>query len=410
MDELDYAAVFAAMPNPCVVVRGDFEIVAANPAYTEATGKQPGDLIGKQLFEVFPDRDPDIHGERNVSSSLRRVIETGQRHTMALQRYDVPIEGEPGAFEERWWALINSPIPGPDGTVDWVLIRAEEVTEFVQRYGDGGRSSSEKPAAELALEAEVFERARELQRLNLELSEANTRERQVAVALQRAMLLTPDLDKHADVAVRYLPAIETMNVCGDWYDVIDLSGDRFTVGVGDVVGHGLEAAAVMGMLRSVLNAAVRALERPAHALEVLGLYSRSMEGALNTTAVLAMVDPLSGLIIYSNSGHPPPVLVSQEGECVLLDQVLDPPLGARPQHVPCSQAGHPYQAGDTLVLYTDGLIERRDEDIDAGLGRLCETLMRHSAETPRQIADALLEELGVASGAHDDISLTIVRL
>jgi serine phosphatase RsbU (regulator of sigma subunit) len=135
-----------------------------------------------------------------------------------------------------------------------------------------------------------------------------------------------------------------------------------------------------------------------------------MEGALNTTAVLAMVDPLSGLIIYSNSGHPPPVLVSQEGECVLLDQVLDPPLGARPQHVPCSQAGHPYQAGDTLVLYTDGLIERRDEDIDAGLGRLCETLMRHSAETPRQIADALLEELGVASGAHDDISLTIVRL
>ncbi|GAA2152608.1 MULTISPECIES: SpoIIE family protein phosphatase [Glycomyces] len=410
MDEPDYAAVFVAMPNPCVVVSKDFEIVAVNPAYSEATGKQPDDLIGKQLFEVFPDQDPDVHGEKNVSASLRRVFETGQPHTMALQRYDVPLDDEPGSFEERWWALINSPISGPGGEIEWVLIRAADVTEFVRRYGDGGRPSDEEPIAAQALEAEVFERARELQRLNVELSEANTREREIAVALQRAMLLTPDLEKHSDIAVRYLPAIEDMNVCGDWYDVIDLSGDRFTVGVGDVVGHGLEAAAVMGMLRSVLNAAIRALERPSHALEVLGLYARSMEGALNTTAAQAMVDPSSGLIIYSNSGHPPPVLVDRHGSSELLDQALDPPLGARPQHVPCSQAGHPYQSGDTLVLYTDGLIERRGEDIDAGLHRLRESLARHSTESPRQIADAVLDDLGVAGGTNDDISLTIVRL
>jgi PAS domain S-box-containing protein len=410
MAELDYAAVFAAMPNPSVVVTRDFEIVAANPAYTESTGKTLDDLIGRGLFDVFPEPDPEVHGERNVRASLGRVMETGQQHTMALQRYDVPVEGKPGSFEERWWALINSPIAGPDSAVEWILIRAEDVTEFVRQSGHGDRPSNEEPSEALALEAELFERARELQQLNVELAEASTRDRQVAVTLQKAMLLTPDLEKHPGVTVRYLPAIENMNVCGDWYDVIDLSGERYTVGVGDVVGHGLEAAAVMGMLRSVLNAAIRALERPAHALEVLGLYARSVEGALNTTAAQAMIDPRSGLIIYSNSGHPPPVLVHQHGQCELLEQALDPPLGTRPQHVPCSQAGQPYESGDTLVLYTDGLIERRGEDIDTGLRRLCETLARHCTQSPPQMADAVLDELGVAGGAHDDIALIIVRL
>jgi PAS domain S-box-containing protein len=408
--DLDFAAVFVAMPTPCVVVTRDLVIVAANPAYTEATGKTHDDLIGRKLFDVFPESDPEAHSERNVRASLSRVVETGQQHTMALLKYDVPIEGDPPTFEERWWSLINAPIAGPDNAVEWILIRAEDVTAFVRSHGHGHTPPTEKPSEAMALEAELFERARELQNLNVELTETNTRDRQVAVTLQKAMLMTPDLENHTNVAVRYLPAIENMNVCGDWYDVIDLSGDRFAVGVGDVVGHGLEAAAVMGMLRSVLNAAIRALERPAHALEVLGLYARSMEGALNSTAVKAMVDPQSGLIIYSNSGHPPPALVHPDGQCELLDQVIDPPLGARPQHVPCSQAGQTFTPGDTLVLYTNGLIERRGEDFDMGLSRLREILARHCVKSPRQMADAVLDELGVAGGAHDDISMIIVRL
>ncbi|MFC3493177.1 SpoIIE family protein phosphatase [Glycomyces rhizosphaerae] len=408
MADLDYAALFAAIPTPCVVITRDFVIVAFNPAYMEATGKTHDELMGQPLFEVFP--DPDASGERNVRASLNRVLETGMQHTMALLKYDVPLGGTPPEFEERWWSLINSPVPGPNSPVEWLLIRAEDVTAFVKTHDPRHRPPTDPPSESLAVEAELFERARELQSLNVELSEANVRDREVAVTLQKAMLLTPDLERHSDVAVRYLPSIENLNVCGDWYDVIDLSSDRFAVGVGDVVGHGLEAAAVMGMLRSVLNAAIRALERPAHALEVLGLYARSMEGALNCTAVKAMVDPLSGLIIYSNSGHPPPALVHPDGRCELLDQALDPPLGARPQHVPCSQSGLPYTSGDTLVLYTDGLIERRGEDIDAGLDRLRESLARHCAQSPRQMADALLDELGVAGGTHDDVSLIVVRL
>ncbi|MFG3340706.1 PP2C family protein-serine/threonine phosphatase [Glycomyces sp. NPDC048151] len=407
MADLDYVALFAAIPTPCVVITREMVIVAANPAYTAATGKSPEDLVGREIFEVFPENDPEVHSERDVRSSLNRVMETARPHTMALQKYDVPVED--GGFEERWWSLINVPIPGPDSPVEWILIRAEDVTAFVQSRGFR-HPHTRVPSKAMALEAELFERARELQHLNLELSAANLRDRQVAVTLQKAMLLTPDLENHTDVAVRYLPATESLNVCGDWYDVIDLATGRFALGVGDVVGHGLEAAAVMGMLRSVLNAAVRALERPAHALEVLGLYARTMEDALNSTAVEAMVDPASKLIIYSNSGHPPPILVHPSGECDLLDQVLDPPLGARPQHVPCSQAGHPYAWGDTLVLYTDGLIERRGEDIDVGLRRLCETVARHSALAPEELADAALADLGVAAGAHDDISLVIARL
>lgn len=157
-----------------------------------------------------------------------------------------------------------------------------------------------------AREVELYARALELKRLNEELRQAHARERQVALTLQEAMLHSPHLARHRETAVRYLPAAGSLNVCGDWYDVVDLPEDRFAVAVGDVVGHGLEAAAVMGMLRSALSAVVRAVERPARALDVLGLYARDVEGALATTVVQAVVDTRARRIMYSSAGHPPP--------------------------------------------------------------------------------------------------------
>jgi serine phosphatase RsbU (regulator of sigma subunit) len=414
MADLDYAAWFAAMPSPCVVIAPDQVIVEANRAYLEATGRTREDLIGRRLFDAFPesgggDNPSADSGMRKAKAALSRVLATGKEESLIL-KYDIPVAGRPGEFEERWWSPIFTPIIGSDGSVEYIFIRSDDVTAFVRASTLSQLLPAGELSGQIAMEAELYDRARDLHDRNEELRQANVRERQVAVTLQEAMLLTPDLEKHPGVAVRYLPAIETMNVCGDWYDLVDLSGDRFSVCVGDVVGHGLEAAAVMGMLRSVLNAAIRALERPAHALEVLSLYARSIEAALNTTAVKAMVDPSNGLIVYSNSGHPPPALVHPDGGCELLDQHVDPPLGARPKHVPCSQAGHAYTPGDTLVLYTDGLIERRSEDIDVGLNRLCEALARHCTRTPREMADAVLNDLGVAGGGRDDISLIIVRL
>ncbi|MFF8846437.1 PP2C family protein-serine/threonine phosphatase [Streptomyces sp. NPDC015127] len=408
MAGMDYAALFTATPSPYLVLDPDLVIVEVNRAYLEATGRSRESLIGQYVFDAFPDNpaDPDADGVRNLSASLRRVLATGQPDTIALQRYDIPVMGKRGTFEERWWSPVNTPILGPDGNVVWIIHRVEDVTEFVKAH-----TAADRPLSEWqALEAELYTRARELQRLNEELRRAHIREREVAVALQEAMLQVPDLARHQDVAVRYLPAAGSLNVGGDWYDLADLSDGRFAVAVGDVVGHGLEAAAVMGMLRSALSAAIRALERPAQALEVLGLYARSVDGALNTTAFKALVDTRSHLIIYSNAGHPPPVLLHPDGDCELLDRATDPPLGARPQHVPRPQAGHPYTSGDTLVLYTDGLIERRGEDLDAGLARLTDALGRYRTLSPERLADALLAHLGVSGGARDDIALLIVRL
>ena len=413
--EIDHGALFAATPSPYLVLAPDLVIVDVNDAYLRATGRTRANLLGQHVFDAFPDNpaDPDADGVKNLGASLGRVLATGEADTMAVQKYDIPVVSQPGVFEERWWSPVNTPVKNADGRVAWIIHRVEDVTAFMQSRRFRRRSEAQgrrMTEHEEGMEAELYARARELQRLNEELRAAHAREREVAVTLQEAMLHSPDLARHSNVAVRYLPAIGSLNVCGDWYDTVDLAEGRFTVAVGDVVGHGLEAATVMGMLRSALSAASRAVAGPAGALEVLGMYARSVDGALAATAVSVLVDTRSRLLVYSSAGHPPPVLLHADGACELLDQATDPPLGARPEHVPRPQAGISYRPGDTLVLYTDGLIERRDEDIDSGLGRLTTALGDLVGLAPARLADALLERLGVASGARDYIALVIVRV
>ncbi|MGW3152195.1 MULTISPECIES: PP2C family protein-serine/threonine phosphatase [Streptomyces] len=392
-----------------MVLGPDLVIADVNEAACRVTGRSREDLLGRYLFDAFPENpaDPDAEGVRNLHASLQRVLRSRQPDTMAPQKYDIPVAGQPGVFEERWWSAINTPVLGPDGQVVWIIHRGEDVTSFIRSRRP--REDTALSDAE-AMEVELYARARELRRLNEELGQAHARERQVALTLQEAMLRSPHLARHRDTAVRYLPATGSLNVCGDWYEVVDLPENRYAVAVGDVVGHGLEAAAVMGMLRSALSASVLALEEPASALDVLGLYARYVEGALATTVVQAVVDTRARRITYSSAGHPPPVLLHQDGSCDLLDQATDPPLGARPEHVPRPQADLPYTPGDTFVLYTDGLIERRGEDIDAGLQRLTDALARHARHGPERLADALLAHLGVSSGARDDIALLVLRL
>ncbi|MER6615749.1 PP2C family protein-serine/threonine phosphatase [Streptomyces xantholiticus] len=408
---IGYQALFAATPSPYLVLGPDLVILDVNAAYCHATRRSREDLVGQYLFDAFPDNpaDPHADGVRNLSASLHRVLRSGEPDTMAVQKYDIPVPDRSGAFEERWWSPINTPVLGPDGQVAWIIHRVEDVTEFVLSHSAHGQPGQALTKWQ-AMEAELYGRAQELQRLNEQLRHAHDRERMVAVTLQEAMLQSPDLARHRNIAVRYLPAAKGLNVCGDWYDVVDLPDDAFSVAVGDVVGHGLEAAAAMGMLRSALSAAVRALHDPARAMEVLGLYARAVEGALATTAVEAVIDTRSHHITYSSAGHPPPVLARPDGTVVLLDQATDPPLGARLQHVPRPRAAVPYTPGDTLVLYTDGLIERRGEDIDAGQHRLTDILAANPRMSPEHLADALLSRFGVSGGGDDDIALIIVRL
>ncbi|MCU7826436.1 PP2C family protein-serine/threonine phosphatase [Kitasatospora sp. DSM 101779] len=403
---IDYGSVFRALPGMVALLTPDLVYADANDEFLQLSGRRRDQLVGRYLFDVFPDNpnDPEATGARNLAASLHRVLETGERDSMALQRYDVESLDRPGEWQERYWSPVNAPVLGPDGRVELLVHRVEEITELIKAHGlpEGNRAR--------VLEAELYTRARELQELNERLREAHAREREVALALQAAMLPAPAPLDQVRAAVRYRPAVGTLNVCGDWYDLVALPRHRTAVAVGDVVGHGLAAAGVMGQLRSALSAASRVTEGPAQSLEVLGLYSRSVDGAENTTAATAFIDHAVGTITYSCAGHPPPVLVRSDGSFDFLDRATDPPLGARLEHVSRPQATVAFEEGDTLVLYTDGLVERRREDIDIGLDRLAHALSAGASDPPEALADSVLVDLLPPGGATDDTVLVVVRL
>ncbi|OAH09924.1 phosphoserine phosphatase RsbP [Streptomyces jeddahensis] len=403
---IDYEAVFQALPSAVALFTTDLVYADVNEAFLSSMGRSRDEVVGRRLSDAFPDdpKDPAVTGMRKLQASLRWVAATGQRDAMTLHRYDVEYPDQPGVWEERYWSPVNVPIFGPDGRVVLLLHREEDITELIRTRSDrggGGRAT--------VVEAELYNRARELQEVNERLREAHAREREVALSLQEAMLPAPGPLRRHRAAVRYRPAVGTLNVCGDWYDLVDLPGDRIAVAVGDVVGHGLAAACVMGQLRSALSAASRVADGPARALEVLGLYARSVDGAESTTAVLSVIDGTNRTIAYSSAGHPPPALLHPDGRVDFLDQATDPPLGVRPEHVPRPQAETAFTEGATLVLYTDGLIERRREDIDVGLARLADSLTRHQGANPETLADALLADLTPPAGATDDTALVVLR-
>jgi serine phosphatase RsbU (regulator of sigma subunit) len=407
---IDYAAVFQSLPGMVALLTPELVYADVNEEFVRGSGRLREQLVGRHVFDVFPDNpnDPAATGMRNLEASLYRALATGERDAMALQRYDVEAPDRPGEWEERYWSPVNAPVLGPDGKVALIVHRVEEVTELIRARGRaGGRNGRAR-----VLEAELYTRARELQELNERLRQAHSREREVALALQEAMLpARRQVSRHHRAAVRYRPAVGALNVCGDWYDLVDLvGGHRIGVSVGDVVGHGLAAAGVMGQLRSALTAASRVAAGPAQALDVLGRYAHVVDGAESATAVTTFIDFDRRTITYSSAGHPPPVLIHPDGRTRFLDRATDTPLDARPDPIPRPQAETGFTPGTTLVLYTDGLIERRREDIDAGLARLADALRRHRDQDPETLADTVLLELLPSGGTTDDTALVIVRL
>ncbi|MEU6911646.1 PP2C family protein-serine/threonine phosphatase [Streptomyces olindensis] len=410
---IDYPAVFQALPGMVALLTPELVYADVNEEFVRGSGRSREQLVGRYLFDVFPDNpnDPAATGMRNLEASLYRVLATGERDTMALQRYDVEDPERPGEWEERYWSPVNAPLLGPDGKVVLIVHRVEEVTELIRARGRGGGSRAGRNSRARVLEAELYTRARELQELNERLRLAHSREREVALALQEAMLPAGRQVHHHRAAVRYRPAVGALNVCGDWYDLVDLvGGHRIGVSVGDVVGHGLPAAGVMGQLRSALSAASRVAEGPAQALDVLGRYANVVDGAESATAVTTFVDFDRNTVTYSSAGHLPPVLVHPDGRTEFLDRATDTPLDARPDPIPRPQADTAFTPGATLVLYTDGLVERRREDIDVGLARLADALRCHRDQDPETLADTVLLELLPPGGATDDTALVIVRL
>ncbi|MGW2207301.1 PP2C family protein-serine/threonine phosphatase [Streptomyces sp. NPDC001774] len=407
----DYEAVFRASPGPALLLTPDLVMRDANDAFLVRSGRGRGDLVGRSVFEVFPldPSDPEAPGSQ-LRASIDRVLATGRQDAMPLHRYDLEAPGRPGVLEKRYWSPVNAPVLGPNGQVALIISRVEEVTELV-RIRAALQEAGEALRDEETTTAGLLARSEDLLELNERLRLAHSRDREIAISLQRAML--PAIPAgFGNVAVRYRPASRSLNVCGDWYDVLDLGRDRLAVAVGDVVGHGLEAAGVMGQLRSALSAAVRATGEPATALKTLALQALTIEGALAATALQTVIDRASRTITYSRAGHPPPLLLHPEGcTAEALDEVVDPPLATWEVDAVRNQASLSYEPGATLVLYTDGLIERRGEDIDTGLERLMDSLMRHCDLGAEELAGALLADvLPTGDGPDDDTALVVVRL
>jgi serine phosphatase RsbU (regulator of sigma subunit) len=227
----------------------------------------------------------------------------------------------------------------------------------------------------------------------------------VAVTLQRAVLGPTVLPE--GFAVRYEPAAGTLEVGGDWYDVVDLPGGRYGVVVGDVVGSGLPAAAVMGQLRSAGRALLLESASPAHVLTALDRFASLVPGASCSTVFCGVIDPDGGTLRYSSAGHVPAILIEADGECRLLESAGSLPL-AVVDDLPRPEAEVALPAGSTLLLYTDGLVERRDSDLDEGMARAVTALTDGRHLAPAQLADLLTDQL-LDDAPDDDVALLIYR-
>ncbi|MEU5217743.1 SpoIIE family protein phosphatase [Streptomyces sp. NPDC020807] len=241
--------------------------------------------------------------------------------------------------------------------------------------------------------------------------------RNSAVTLQRSLLPgTPPPRAGLEVAARYQPAQASSEVGGDWYDVIPLPEDKTALVVGDVMGSGIDAAATMGRLRTATCAFADLDLSPARVLHHLDRITAGLEHSI-ATCLFAVHDPRLGRCRIANAGHLPPVRIPVDGPAELVTVSPGVPLGVggvpggapggRPGGGTFRTARVPFRPGDVLVLYTDGLVETRDEAIDDRLALLVEILdgARGSLE---ETCDLLLRSLR-RPGAQDDVALLVAR-
>jgi len=235
------------------------------------------------------------------------------------------------------------------------------------------------------------------------------RERDVSHTLQLGLLggALPTFE-HVVVASAYRPGSAALEVGGDWYDAFPLENGAIALVVGDVVGHGLEAAVAMGQLRGAVSALARS-SSPALLLERLDAFVETVPSAATATLAYVALDPTTGAVRYACAGHPPPLVLSPDGRTRFLWDGRSAPLGSI---LGQERAGAEdrLDEGETLVLYTDGLVERRTAGIDEGLERLAEAARRRPLGDPR-LADEICDALVGGETQEDDVCvLTLCRI
>jgi GAF domain-containing protein/anti-sigma regulatory factor (Ser/Thr protein kinase) len=231
-------------------------------------------------------------------------------------------------------------------------------------------------------------------------------QRETALALQHAILGPAQLPH--GFAVRYQAASRPLQVGGDWYDIVDLDDGRIALIVGDCVGHGLTAATVMGQLRSACRALLLDHPSPRAALASLDRFAARLPGAECTTAVCAVLNPATGELVYSSAGHLPPILVDPDGTIHYLEEGHTIPLGLRPDR-PRPEARVVLPARATLLLYTDGLVERRRSSLDDGITRVSSLVRDGRALTLEDLANDVMTQVAPRGGYQDDVVLLLYR-
>jgi len=238
-----------------------------------------------------------------------------------------------------------------------------------------------------------------------------SRERATALTLQRSMLPTGlSAPSSVEVNHRYLPGSKLIEVGGDWYESITLPGARVALVVGDVAGHGVRAAVTMGRLRTAIHTLARLELPPAETLQQLNelMQELGVREPHFATCVYAIFDAVSGTCEVASAGHLPPLLVRPDGTNELLDVLPAPPLGVGSG--PIQSRTLTIDDGSLLVLYTDGLVEKRTRDIDEGLARLREMFGPGSADQPLEdLCRATLASV-YADEHRDDIAVLMARL
>ncbi|MER5730319.1 SpoIIE family protein phosphatase [Streptomyces sp. NPDC002138] len=233
------------------------------------------------------------------------------------------------------------------------------------------------------------------------------REHETAVILQRSMLpqhITPP--RGLEVSHRYLPASDVNEVGGDWYDVLPLTGGKAALLIGDVMGHGIAAAAVMGRLSASVRALARLDLSPVRLLHQLESTLGDLAEPMLATFLYVVCDPATGRCTLTRAGHPPPALALPDGTVRLLDTPPGVPLGVG--GIAFTPTDITVPPGSVLVLYTDGLIEARGCDLDERLAELTRLLAQPRRQLD-QVCDSLITHL-VPAAADDDVALLVARI
>lgn len=356
VDELPVRAVLDRVPALVALVHGpDHRLAHVNDAYTAAFGPRP---VGTPAADALPELK-----ELGLLPLLDQVLRSGRSRTLKSRK----------APDGRSYTFTCTPVT--EGDTSGVLVFATDVTDH----------------------AEAAERLRASER----------RQRETAVTLQRS-LLPQELEEPDDlrIAATYHPGGTEAAVGGDWYDVITLGGGRTALVIGDVMGRGVRAAAVMGQLRTAVRAYAR-LDLPPHeVLQLLDGLATEIDANQIATCVYAVHDPNEGRLMYASAGHLPILVRDENGIVHRADEPTGPPLGTGGwMH---ASGSIPLTPGSTAVLYTDGLVERRDEDLDEGIAAL-ERALAGATGSPQVVCDRLVRSAGVTADHADDVAVLVLQ-